>query len=82
MIPEPKKECIASIAMYREMVNEGAIAYNSMKVTTTLTNSYGVNAGVTIKQPEWAGSVGGIGESVLPAVADTIKELSGRQKNK
>jgi len=28
MIPEPKKECIASIAMYREMVNKGFDIYD------------------------------------------------------
>jgi hypothetical protein len=62
-------------------VTEGVIASNSMKVTTGFSNNSGVEAGVTIRQPKWAGSAGVAGESVVPAIIDTGKELYKQQKS-
>jgi hypothetical protein len=49
---------------------QGAIARGSTATTTALSNSYGVTAGTTIKQPSWTGAAGIIGENVLPTVLD------------
>jgi hypothetical protein len=62
-------------------VTEGVIASNSMKVTNRFSNSSGVEAGIRIRQPEWAGSAGVVGESMIPAIIDTGKELYRQQKS-
>jgi hypothetical protein len=63
------------------VVTQGAIASNSMKITSGFSNGNGVEAGIRIRQPEWAGSAGVVGESIIPAVIDTGKELYKQQKN-
>jgi hypothetical protein len=47
-----------------------------LKSVTTFSNNYGVEVGVKILQPEWSGTTGVVGESILPAIIDTKKELS------
>jgi RHS repeat-associated protein len=54
---------------------QGSIAAGSMPVTTTLSNSYGVEAGTHIRQPNWAGSVGVIGETIIPTAIDIGKTV-------
>ena len=62
-------------------VTEGAIASNSMKVTTGFSNGNGVEAGIKIAQPGWADSAGVFGESVIPAIVETSKELYRQLKS-
>jgi hypothetical protein len=60
-------------------VTQGAIAYGSTTATATFSNNNGSNSGTRIIQPEWAGSAGVVGESIIPAFSDTIKTLYNQQ---
>jgi RHS repeat-associated protein len=57
-------------------VTQGAIAAQSTKVTTAFSNNYGVKAGTQIVQPDWAGSAGVMGESIIPTAIDTGKIIN------
>jgi len=65
----------AGNALLTSGITQAVISNSSMTSTTTFSNNLGVEAGTTIVQPSWAGSVGVIGESVIPAAAETAKAL-------
>jgi hypothetical protein len=63
----------AAYAAAFSTVTQGGIASGSTKVTNTFSNGNGVEAGTHIIQPNWAGSAGIMGESIIPTGIETGK---------